>query len=56
MTTVYLCQIPDFSNDYKHVADFSSRSNQIQWMNERCVLDLQTNAKIDNFTESITFK
>lgn len=34
---------------------FTSRTNQISYMNERCVLSLTTNAKIDNFTDSITF-
>ena len=34
---------------------FTSRANQISYMNERCVLSLSTNAKIDNFTDSITF-
>lgn len=54
MTTVYLCQIPTFSSDYKNVGHFTSRANQISYMNERCILNLPTNAKIDNFTDSIT--
>ena len=55
LTTVYLCQIPAFSSDYKNVGHFTTRSNQISYMYERCVLSLPTNAKIDNFTDSITF-
>ena len=54
MSNVYLCQIPQFSNDYKNVGHFTSRTNQINYMQSHCILSLSTNAKIDNFTESIT--
>ena len=54
MTNIYLCQIPQFSNDYKNVGHFTSRTNQINYMQSHCILSLTTNAKIDNFTESIT--
>ena len=54
MTTVYLCQIPQFSTDYKNVGNFTSRTNQINYMQRKCILNLTTNAKIDNFTDSIT--
>ena len=54
MTNVYLCQITQFSNDYKNVGHFTSRTNQINYMQSHCILSLTTNAKIDNFTESIT--
>lgn len=54
MSTIYLCQIPQFSNDYKNVGHFTSRTNQINYMQSHCILSLTTNAKIDNFTESIT--
>ena len=54
MSTIYLCQIPAFSNDYKNVGHFTSRTNQINYMQQRCILSLTTNAKIDNFTDSIT--
>ena len=54
MTTVYLCQIPTFSNDYKNVGHFTSRANQLAYMQERCILSLSSNTKIDNFTDSIT--
>ena len=54
MTTIYLCQIPQFSSDYKNVGHFTSRTNQINYMQSHCILNLSTNAKIDNFTESIT--
>ena len=54
MSNVYLCQIPQFSNDYKNVGHFTSRTKQINYMQSHCILSLSTNAKIDNFTESIT--
>ena len=54
MSTINLCQITEFSNDYKHVADFSSRESQLNFMNGRIILSLETNAKIDNFTSTIT--
>ena len=54
MSNVYLCQIPQFSNDYKNVGHFTSRTKQINYMQSHCILNLTTNAKIDNFTESIT--
>ena len=54
MTNVYLCQIPQFSTDYKNVGNFTSRVNQINYMQRKCILSLTTNAKIDNFTDTIT--
>lgn len=54
MSNVYLCQIPQLSNDYKNVGHFTSRTKQINYMQSHCILSLTTNAKIDNFTESIT--
>ena len=54
MSTIYLCQIPEFSSDYQNVANFSSKDNQLQWMNNRVIMTATTNAKLDNFTETIT--
>lgn len=54
MSTIYLCQIPEFSSDYQNVANFSSKDKQLQWMNTKVVMTATTNAKLDNFTESIT--
>ena len=54
MTDVYLCQLPSFSPDYKNVGHFTTRGNQIAYMQKHCILSLLTNAKIDNFTDSIT--
>ena len=54
MSQINLCQITEFSNDYKHVADFSSRESQLNFMRGKTILQLESNAKIDNFTSSIT--
>ena len=54
MSTIYLCQIPEFSSDYQNVANFSTKNAQLQWMNTKVVMTANTNAKLDNFTESIT--
>ena len=54
MSVVHLCQITEMSKDYKNVYDFSSRESQLNFMNGRIILSLETNAKIDNFTTTIT--
>ena len=53
MTTLYLCQIPEFSSDYKNVANFTSKSTQLSWMNQRVVMTVTSNVKMDNFTSSV---
>ena len=53
MTTLYLCQIPEFSSDYKNVANFTSKSTQLTWMNSRVIMNVTSNAKMDNFTTSV---
>ena len=53
MTTLYLCQIPEFSSDYKNVANFSSKSSQLTWMNSRVIMTVTSNVKMDNFTTSV---
>ena len=53
MSTLYLCTIPEFSSDYKNVANFSSKTAQLNWMNSKVVMTSSTNAKLDNFTSSI---
>ena len=54
LTTVYLCQLPSFSPDYKNVGHFTTRASQLSYMQQHCILSLLTNAKIDNFTDNIT--
>lgn len=53
MANLKLCQIQEFSKDYKNVANFSSRNNQINWMYQRALISVDTNAKIDHFTSEI---
>ena len=53
MTTLYLCQIPEFSSDYKNVANFSSKSSQLTWMNSKVIMTVTSNVKMDNFTTSV---
>ena len=54
MSVVHLCQITELNKDYKNVYDFSSRESQLNFMQSKTILQLETNAKIDNFTSSIT--
>ena len=53
MTALYLCQIPEFSSDYKNVANFSSKSSQLTWMNSKVIMTITSNVKMDNFTTSV---
>lgn len=54
MATINLCQIPEFSKDYRNVLSFENVNNQLTFMNSKRIMQLQTNAKIDNFTTTIT--
>ena len=54
MSVIHLCQIVELNKDYKNVYDFNSREEQLTFMNSKTILQLETNAKIDNFTTSIT--
>ena len=54
MSVVRLCQITELNKDYKNVYDFSSRESQLNFMQSKTILQLETNAKIDNFTSTIT--
>lgn len=54
MANIKFCQIPEFSKDYKHVANFSSRSAQLSWMTNKALIAIDSNVKIDSFTSSIT--
>ena len=53
MTSLYLCQIPEFSSDYKNVANFTSKSTQLTWMNSKVIMTVTSNVKMDNFTTSV---
>ena len=54
MSVINLCQIVEMSKDYKNVYDFNSREEQLSFMQSKTILQLETNAKIDNFTSTIT--
>ena len=54
MSVIHLCQITEMNKDYKNVYDFNSREEQLSFMNSKTILQLETNAKIDNFTSRIT--
>lgn len=54
MSVIYLCSIPEFSQDYKNVGYFSSLSNQLAFMNQKVKRQVSTNAKIDRFMQSLT--
>ena len=54
MSTVYLCSIPEFSEDYKNVGRFNTLSEQLAFMNTKVKTQIETNAKIDRFMSSIT--
>lgn len=54
MTTINLCCLPELNKDYKNVYDFNSREEQLTFMQSKTILQLETNAKIDDFTSNIT--
>ena len=54
MSVINLCQITEMSKDYKNVYDFSSLEEQLTFMRSKTILQLESNAKIDNFTSTIT--
>ena len=54
MSQIHLCSIPELNKDYKNVYDFISIEREIYFMDTKWVLSVDTNAKIDNFTQSIT--
>ena len=54
MSTIYLCHIPEFSQDYKNVGRFNHLSNQLAFMNARVVKQVESNTKIDRFMSDIT--
>lgn len=54
MSTIYLCSIPEFSQDYKNVGRFNGLSQQLNFMNARVRKQVESNTKIDRFMTSIT--
>lgn len=54
MSTVYLCSIPEFSQDYKNVGRFTNLTNQLAFMNSRVKKQVESNTKIDRFMTTVT--
>ena len=54
MSTIYLCGIPEFSQDYKNVGRFNSLSQQLTFMNARVKKQVESNTKVDRFMTTIT--
>ena len=54
MTTIYLCSIPEFSQDYKHVGKFSGLPHQLAFMNSKVRKQVESNTKVDRFMTTIT--
>lgn len=54
MSTIYLCSIPEFSQDYKNVGRFNNLQSQLTFMNTKVKKQVVSNTKIDRFMSSIT--
>lgn len=54
MSTIYLCSIPEFSQDYKNVGRFNNLSQQLNFMNTKVKKQVESNTKVDRFMSSIT--
>ena len=54
MSLIYLCSIPEFSQDYKNVGRFNNLSKQLAFMNSKVVKQVESNSKIDRFMTQIT--
>ena len=54
MSTIYLCSIPEFSQDYKHVGRFNNLTQQLAYMNARVINQVESNTKVDRFMDMIT--
>ena len=54
MSTIYLCSIPEFSQDYKHVGRFNNLSHQLNFMNAKVKKQVESNTKVDRFMSTVT--
>ena len=54
MSTIYLCGIPEFSQDYKNVGRFNSLTQQLAFMNSKVIKQVESNTKVDRFMTNIT--
>lgn len=53
MTIIYLCSIPDISNDYKHVMSFSSPSTQMNFILNHSITSVSQNIQADGFLTTL---
>ena len=54
MSTIYLCSIPEFSQDYKNVGRFNNLNHQLTFMNARVKKQVESNTKVDRFMATVT--
>ena len=54
LSTIYLCHIPEFSEDYKNVGRFNNLSQQLSYMNTKVIKQVESNTKVDRFMTTIT--
>ena len=54
MSIIYLCSIPEFSQDYKNVGRFNNLTKQLAFMNARVIKQVESNTKIDRFMTYLT--
>lgn len=54
MSTIYLCSIPEFSQDYKHVGRFNNLAQQLAFMNAKVKKHVASNTKVDRFMSTVT--
>ena len=54
MSSIYLCSIPEFSQDYKNVGRFNNLTQQLAFMNSKVVKQVESNTKVDRFMTTVT--
>ena len=54
MSTIFLCSIPEFSQDYKNVGRFNNLTQQLAFMNAKVKRQVESNSKVDRFMTSLT--
>lgn len=54
MSTIFLCSIPEFSQDYKNVGRFNNLTHQLAFMNTKVKRQVESNSKVDRFMTTLT--
>ena len=54
MSTIYLCSIPEFSQDYKNVGRFNNLNEQLAFIKAKVKKEVQSNTKVDRFMSTVT--